>query len=122
MGASSTKGEYREALKFNLYTYGLDLAGDPTEAMLMLDKSGMDARDVSLFAEQAQVRLYTENIYEVYKKIIDADTLTPQDIKIAEQGRTLGLFVDGELNEQKLADRLNAFLSVQLELQKQNGR
>ncbi len=122
MGASSTKGEYREALKFNLYTYGLDLAGDPTEAMLMLDKSGMDARDVSLFAEQAQVRLYTENIYEVYKKIIDADTLTPQDIKTAEQGRTLGLFVDGELNEQKLADRLNAFLSVQLELQKQNGR
>jgi hypothetical protein len=120
--ASTDSRGYREALKFNIYTYGLDLAGDPTEAMLMLDKSGMDARDVSLFAEQAQVRLYTENIYEVYKKIVDADTLTPQDIKTVEQGRTLGLFVDGELNEQKLADRLNAFLSVQLELQKQNGR
>jgi hypothetical protein len=120
--SSGTKGPYKEALKFNLYTYGLDIMGDPDEAISMMADSGMDARDVSLFTEKAEVDVYVDRVFDAYKKIVDADKLTPQDIKTVEQARTLGLLVDGELNEQQFAERLHTFRGIQLQQQKRHGR
>lgn len=122
INSSATKGPYKEALKFNLYTYGLDIMSDPAEAISMMTDAGMDARDVSLFTEKAEVDVYVDRVFDAYKKIVDADKLTPQDIKTVEQARTLGLLVDGELNEQQFAERLHTFRGIQLQQQKRHGR
>ena len=122
INSSGTSGPYKEALKFNLYTYGLDIMGDPDEAISMMTDSGMDARDVSLFTEKAEVDVYVDRVFDAYKKIVDADDLTPQDIKTVKQARTLGLLVDGELNEQQFAERLHTFRGIQLQQQKRHGR
>ena len=120
MGSESNDGPYRDALAYSLYSHGLDIVDDAETALSLMEKAGADSMDVSLFTDPAEFMVFGDQIYDVYKKVVAVDTLTPEDEKLIETAKFLGLMVNGDLNERNFAVRVQKFITVQSQLIKRH--
>jgi len=118
----SNVASYQGALGYSLYSHGLDIIEDADNAISLMEKAGVDSMDVSLFTDPAEFMVFGDQIYDVYKKVVAVETLTPQDEKLIETAKFLGLMVNGDLNERNFAVRVQKFITVQSQLIKRHVR
>lgn len=110
------KNIYREALKYSLYKYGLDLAGDAETTMNYLEATDMDALDVQLFDDEASTRSFLNRVIEVREKALGVDKLEASDTELLEIAKKLGLIVDGDRDNKMFGLRLHEFSTGQRDL------
>ena len=118
----SNVASYQGALGYSLYSHGLDILEDADNAISLMEKAGVDSMDVSLFTDPAEFMVFGDQIYDVYKKVVAVEALTPQDEKLIETAKFLGLMVNGDLNERNFAVRVQKFITVQSQLIKRHVR
>jgi hypothetical protein len=120
MDSESNATPYQNALGYSLYSHGLDIIEDADNAISLMKKAGVDSMDVSLFTDPAEFMVFGDEIYDVYKKVVAVEALTPQDEKLIETAKFLGLMVNGDLNERNFAVRVQKFITVQSQLIKRH--
>lgn len=118
--SESNATPYQNALGYSLYSHGLDIIEDADNAISLMKKAGVDSMDVSLFTDPAEFMVFGDEIYDVYKKVVAVEALTPQDEKLIETAKFLGLMVNGDLNERNFAVRVQKFITVQSQLIKRH--
>ncbi len=108
-----SKSEYTEALKYSLYLYGLDLTSDPEKTMDLLEATDMDAADVQLFDNAAQVSVFLDDLVEIRKKAQTADELTTEETKTLALGQQLGILTEVTTDLQQFTQRVYQFQTLQ---------
>ena len=114
--------QYIGALSYSLYSHGADLMGDTDNVLNMLEQTQMDAMDVALFDDPAQVPMFTESVMGVFDKLQDTETLTEEDMVTLETAKALGLILVDDIKAQDFGIRIDNFETIQKQLTRRNGR
>jgi hypothetical protein len=107
---------YQEQLAYSLYSHGLDMKAEPEKSIELMKKAKVDGLDVPMFTERQDALMFGNQVLEVFNKIVAVEKLTPQDVKLVEQAKYLGLIVEGKLNKDEFISRANLFTSAQYSL------
>tara|TARA_R110002153_G_scaffold19350_1_gene66921 strand:+ start:707 stop:3178 length:2472 start_codon:yes stop_codon:yes gene_type:complete len=116
-------GSYKDALGYSLYAHGLDVMDSDVgvdKALSLMEKAGMDAMDVALFTSKEDISVFAGQMDDAYQKVLALEPLTPEDKKLIEQAKFLGLIISREVNEESFTIRAHQFVAVQNDLIKRH--
>lgn len=115
---------YQEQLAYSLYAHGVDIMPkeDRAETIELLQKAGVEALDVGLFTDRAEIMMFGNEVFEVFNKVLAVEKLNTEEAQLLEDAKALGLIVSGRLDKEQFALRMNKFVNTQDKLSKRHVR